>query len=275
MADIPAIVEKAARSLGLSRFLPRRFTRPKDQPGWSGSGMVATLNGTGFMFEVRDRFADAFIKDAGQLGREGRPVLEVGCAYGVSTIPALEAGAHITASDLDARHLEILRSKVPPHLLGNLELVAGALPQIDFPAGKYSAILSSRVLHFLAGEDVDASVRKMASWLAPGGRLYLVADTPYGIWRRKIPEFETAKANGERWPGLLVGLHNYLASGPPGKPIEKPPFMNLLDPDLLARTCRDAGLTVVEAAYISRSDFTGLGKMDGRENAGVLAVKAQ
>ena len=163
--------------------------------------MVATLNGTGFMFEIRDRFANAFIEYAGQCGC---PVLEVGCAYGVATLPALEAGARITASDLDPRHLDILRSKVPPHFLGNLQLKAGALPHIDFPTGHYGAILCSRVLHFLSGEDIDASVRKMARWLAPGGHLYLVADTPYGIWRGKIPEFEAGKAQGERWPGLMI-----------------------------------------------------------------------
>lgn len=237
--------------------------------------MVATLNGTGFMFEVRDRFANAFIEEAGRLGRDGgQPVLEVGCAYGVSTIPALEAGAHVTASDLDPRHLDILRGKVPQHLLGNLDTVAGALPHVDFPRGKYHAILCSRVLHFLVGADVEASVRKMADWLAPGGRLYLVADTPYGIWRRKIPEFEAGKANGERWPGMMVGLHNYLASDKPVKPIEAPPFMNALDPDLLARTCTESGLTVLDAAFIPRPDFAGLGQMDGRENAGVIAIKS-
>ena len=273
MVDTVAFIEKVARRLGLVKFLPRRFTRPKGNAGWSGNGMVATLNGTGFMFEVRDRFADAFIQDAGQLGRAGRPSLEVGCAYGVSTLPALEAGARITASDLDQRHLDILRTKVPAHLLGNLETIAGALPHMDFPAHRFSAILCSRVLHFLTGEDVDASVRKMADWLAPGGRLYLVADTPYGIWRRKIPEFEAGKASGERWPGMMVGLHNYLAGGAPARPIEKPPFMNVIDPDLLARTCQEAGLTVLEAGYISRADFTGLGRMDGRENAGVIAIR--
>lgn len=263
--NLLSLLKTAARRLGL--------WRPTTQPGWSGGGMIATLNGTGFMFEVRDRFADAFIQDAGELGRNGRHALEVGCAYGVSTLPALEAGALITGSDLDPRHLEILRGKVPRHLLPNLELVPGALPHMDFPPGKYDAILCSRVLHFLTGEDVDAAVRKMATWLAPGGRLYLVADTPYGVWRRKIPEFEAGKASGERWPGMMVGLHNYLAGGKPDQPIEKPPFMNVLDPDLLARACTEAGLTVVDAAFIPRPDFGGMGKMDGRENAGVLAIK--
>jgi SAM-dependent methyltransferase len=276
MVATRSLLEKTARWLGLSRLLPKAYEPPQAAAGWSGNGMVATLNGTGFMFEVRDRFADAFIRDAGQLGSQGIPVLEVGCAYGVSTLPALEAGAHITASDLDPRHLDILRGKVPRHLLGNLELVAGALPHIDFPPAKYGAILCSRVLHFLEGDDIDLSVRKMASWLAPGGRLYLVADTPYGIWRRKIPEFETGKASGARWPGMMVGLHNYLpSSGAPVKPIEKPPFMNTLDPELLARTCREAGLTVTDAAFISRDDFKGLGRMDGRENAGVIAVRTE
>jgi SAM-dependent methyltransferase len=241
----------------------------KATPGWSGNGMVATLNGTGFMFERRDRFADAFIAYAAEVRR---PVLELGCAYGVSTIPALEAGAIITASDLDPRHLEILKGKVSPALLANLTLKAGALPDIDFPDNHYAAILCSRVLHFLTGEDVDASVRNMARWLAPGGRLYLVADAPYGIWRRAIPQFEGGKASGERWPGLIVGLHNFLGT-PSSKPIEQPPFMNLMDPDILARTCREAGLEVVDAAFIPRPDFGGMGRMDGRENAGVMAVK--
>lgn len=99
-----------------------------------------------------------------------------------------------------SRDLEILRTKVPANLLANLELVAGALPHMDFPGNRFSAILCSRVLHFITGEEVVSSVRKRADWLAPGGRLYLLADTPGGIWRRKIPEFEAGKASGERWP---------------------------------------------------------------------------
>lgn len=240
------------------------------RPAWSGNGMVATLNGTGFMFEVRDRFADAFIRRAGETQE---PALEIGCAYGVATLAALQAGARITACDMEPQHLEILRSKVPAHQLQNLELVAGALPGIDFPDSRYTAILCSRVLHFLSGEDILTSVQKMARWLAPGGHLYLVADTPYGIWRKAIPQFEAGKRTGTRWPGLIVGLHDFLATGHPGHEISRPAFMNLLDHELMARTCREAGLEVLEAAFISRPDFGGLGTMDGRENAGVIAIR--
>lgn len=236
---------------------------------WTASGMVPTLNGTGFMFEVRDRFADEFIRLA---GTTRRPVLEIGCAFGVSTIPALQAGGLVTACDMEPQHLEILKSKVPAELLPNLELVAGTLPGIDLPEGRYAAILCSRVLHFLEGRDIEASVAKMARWLAPGGHLFLVADTPYGIWRKLIPDFERGKEAGVRWPGLMHGLHNYIEP-PPKKAIDKPPFLNLLDPDLLARSCEESGLEVLEATFISRPDFEGRGRMDGRENAAVAAVK--
>lgn len=261
------VIRKAAVRLGLA---PPPETRPAG-PGWSGNGMVATLNGTGFMFEKTDAFAEAFVRCAGDVAP--RPVLEIGCAYGVATIPALEAGGHVVACDMEPGHLDILRDKVPPKLRPRLELVAGQLPDIDFEPGRFAALLCSRVLHFLEGEDIDTSVRKMFEWLAPGGRLFLVADTPYGIWRKKIPDFEAGKQRGERWPGMMVGLHNWLATGPPAKPILRPPFMNLLDPELLSRTCTEAGFEVQQASFIARPDFGGLGSLDGRENAGVIAVK--
>lgn len=232
--------------------------------------MVPTMNGTGFMFEVLDGYASEWIHYAGRIGV---PVLELGCAYGVSVIPALEGGGQVVACDMEPQHLEILRGKVSPSLQANLTCVAGALPQVDFEPEQFGAILCSRVLHFLSGEDIEASVTKMAKWLRPGGRLYLVADTPYGIWRNFIPTFETNRRKGVRWPGMMVGLHNYLPTQGLQKHIDKPPFMNLLDPELLARTCAEAGLRVKRATFIDRADFRGLGRMDGRENCGAMAVK--
>jgi SAM-dependent methyltransferase len=260
----------------LERLVGRGFGRttpgavhPRAQPGWSGNGMVATLNGTGFMFERLDHFGQDFIEFA---GRTRQPVLELGCAYGNVVLPALAAGGIVTASDMDQGHLDVLADKVPAHLRGNLQLALGKLPEIEFPEGKFAAIFCSRVLHFLEGQDIETSVAKMARWLAPGGRLYLIADTPYGVWRKAIPQFEAGKLAGHPWPGLIAGLHNYLPVAP-DKPIEKPPFMNLQDPDLLARVCRESGLEILQAEFISRPDFGAQGKMDGRENAGVIATR--
>ncbi len=239
-------------------------------PPFGVKEMVPTLNGTGFMFEVRDAYADEWIACA---AGGPHPALEIGCAFGVATLPALAAGATVVACDMEARHLEILASRVPAAERARLTCVVGALPDIDFEPARFRAILCSRVLHFLSGPQIDAAVAKMAAWLKPGGRLYVVTDTPYGIWRKFIPDFEAAKRAGERWPGMMVGLHHWLPTPGLNRHIDKPAFMNLLDAELLARICGEAGLRVERATFIDRSDFQGLGALDGRENAGVVAIR--
>lgn len=235
---------------------------------WRNRIMEPTLNNTGFMFKVLDDYAREFIQLAGETGQ---PVLEVGCAFGNVTIPALQAGGRVTACDMEQQHLEILVENTPAALRENLDCIRGQLPYLDMPDGEFGAILCSRVLHFLDGSAIDASVRKMRSWLKPGGRLYIVIDTPYGIWRKLVPIFEEKKRRGDRWPGLMIGLENYLPFSPADRALGGPPFMNLLDPELLLRICTEAGLVVERAGFIDRPDFAGLGRMDGRENAGILA----
>jgi SAM-dependent methyltransferase len=239
-------------------------------PAWTRAGMEPTLNGTGFMFKNLDEYGEDFIQFAGQTDDR---VLDLGCAYGVVTIAALEAGGTVTACDLDQRHLDILLDTTPEELRPNLERVQGRLPNIDFEPETFSAIICSRVLHFLDGSAIDASVRNMNAWLKPGGRLYLIADTPYGIWRKLIPIFEEKKRTGERWPGLMIGLENYLPYARSKPAMDGPPFMNLLDPEILERICVEAGFNVQRSSYIDRADFGELGRMDGRENAGILAYK--
>jgi SAM-dependent methyltransferase len=246
------------------------MSKPESTPNWGQPNMRPTLNGTGFMFEVLDEFAEDFIQQA---GKSDAPVLEVGCAFGVASLPALAAGARVVACDLEQKHLDILREQAPEADRERLTCVQGELPGMDLPANEFSALLCSRVLHFLDGAAVDASIRKMYQWLKPGGRLYLVADTPYGIWRKFIPVFEARRERGDRWPGLMIGLENYLPQAPSARPINGPPFMNLLDTKLLERSCREAGFEIDRVSFIDRSDFSGDGRMDGRENAGIMAHK--
>jgi len=240
------------------------------KPEWKVPGLKPTLNSTGFMFEVLDEFADDFIQFAGTTDDK---VMDLGCAFGVVSIAAVKAGGRVIACDMEQGHLDAVHDNTPEELHDRLECVLGCLPDVDFPAASVSAIICSRVLHFLDGSAIDQSVRKMYDWLKPGGRLYLIADTPYGIWRRFIPVFEAKKSRGDRWPGIMIGLDNYLPVAPKDRPVDGPPFMNLLDPELLTRICADAGFEVQRASYIDRSDFGKLGRMDGRENAGIFAIK--
>jgi hypothetical protein len=114
----------------------------------------------------------------------------------------------------------------------------------------------------------------MFRWLKPGGQLFLIADTPWGIWRNFIPTWEKNQENGERWPGFMAKPLDYLPFEPSGENVG-PPLMNLFDPDLLRRTCEEAGFIVDRASFIDRSDFGEKGRMDGRENCGLTARKPE
>lgn len=211
-------------------------------------GLVPTLNHTGWMTEGLDRVSRAFVEDArAQAGRG--TVLDIGCAYGVATLPALAAGARVVACDMEPRHLEILAARVPEADRPRVECVTGALPGVRFPPASFGAILCARVLHFLDGRGIEAAVAAMCEWLEPGGRLYLVADGPYtGPWRERAPDYERKKAAGDPWPGLVTDYRDLL---PPGTDRERhPSFIHPLDPDVLRRVATAAGLDVLEADWL-------------------------
>ena len=98
-------------------------------------------------------------------------------------------------------------------------------PDAHLPDNQFAAILCSRVFHFLTGDEIDASLANMYRWLKPGGRLYLVADTPYGIWRNFIPVWDANHEQGVRWPGYMSPLLEFLPYKPSGDHVG-PPFMN-------------------------------------------------
>jgi SAM-dependent methyltransferase len=120
--------------------------------------------------------SQSFVEFAALAGGE---VMDMGCAYGVATVAALEQGARVLAVDIEEQHLTILSSAVAPGLRGRLTTRCGALPGMDFAVGRFSAIHAARILHFLAPQAFRESIRKMAQWLAPGGKLLLTCDSPY------------------------------------------------------------------------------------------------
>ena len=228
-------------------------------------GLIPTLNNTGWMTESLDAMSTDFARHAGTLEDE---VLDIGCAYGIATMAALESGARVVACDIEPKHLEILADRVPEGWRDRLRCQAGAMPGVDFPANSFGALLAARVLHFLNGDEVTATIRKMYQWLRPGGRAYLVADSPYvGPWRDRAPEYERRKAAGDPWPAFYDDYVRFL---PPGTPqSEHPDYINPMDPDVLSRVCEEAGFEILEAKFLRG----GTPNSSDRDHAGVTAVK--
>jgi SAM-dependent methyltransferase len=236
----------------------------RDKPEPWLEGLIPTLNQRGFMSKTMDHYSAKFAAYAGTIDDE---VLDIGCAYGVATRAALDNGARVMACDMDAGHIEILEAEMPAELRGRLRTSVGLLPDVDYPDETFGAVLASRVLHFLRGPEVAIALGKMQRWLVPGGRVFLVADSPYtGFWSSIAPDYEKRKAAGDEWPAMIDDISTLLESGT--VPDDMLPYLNPMDPGMLVRECERAGLQVEEARWTGTA-----GSLEGRNHAGCIARK--
>lgn len=163
--------------------------------------------------------------------------------------------------------MQVLLSKTTGNLPGRVAGIVAEMPQIAFEPNSFSAILCSRALHFLNWEDVTKAVKSMADWLAPGGKLFLITDTPYtGFWARGVVAYEERKAAGELWPGFIPDVTMFLPEQARTKAQQR--HLNPMDPDILSRVCRDSGLVVEHASFSGRPD-----QPDAKTHAGAIAAK--
>ncbi|MDF2965997.1 MAG: hypothetical protein K0Q51_1385 [Rickettsiaceae bacterium] len=170
---------------------------------------IATLNKTGFMTTDMDCYTKKFIQSA---AKTKHPVLDIGAAYGLASIPAVMGGATVIANDIDPRHLLLLREQIPPSFRENLYLKQGYFPEkLDFPEESLEAIIICRVAHFFSSAQIQKSLKKIYKWLIPGGKLYWVMMTQYHhiLIDKFAPIYEQRWASGVRWPGMISNMHEY------------------------------------------------------------------
>jgi len=200
------------------------------------------------------------------------PVLDIGAATGVATLPALGAGATVIANDLDPAHLAEIGQAVPAEHSARLVLVPGRFPRyLRFAADSLGAVHASNVLHFLTGPQLTQGLLSIAHWLAPGGKLFIQASTPWQEpWQEFIPVFEARRKAGAEWPGWMEDTRAYSTHR---KLSQIPPSLHLLDDDTLRRACETAALQVEDAWLYRRRDLPASLFLDGRECAGLIARK--
>lgn len=201
------------------------------------------------------------------------PLLDVGAAWGVCTIPALQAGAHVIANDISQTELTALQQTVPESLRSRLTLLPGRFPdEIDLEPESLDAIETSHVLHFLDGPTLELGCRKLFQWLKPGGSVFAVCFTPWHQFMKAfIPIYEERIRQNEKWPGFVSDSTPYVL-----KPDVLPTQVHLLDDRVLRRVFEEAGFLVRSCEVfpcpenLEPREFFHL---DGREWVGLTAVK--
>ncbi|MDD5271871.1 MAG: SDR family NAD(P)-dependent oxidoreductase, partial [Methylovulum sp.] len=234
------------------------------------TGLIPTLNRTGYMLETLLSYSKAFADFSGKAQGE---VLDIGCAYGIASIAALEQGAKVLAVDMEVQHLDILLQRLSETARGRIATQTGMLPDIDFADNRFNAIHACRVLHFLPPEAIRLTLQKMYRWLQPGGKLFVVTDSPYvGYWRVTAEVYAARKQSGDVWPGFIADVPALLNT-PQAQ--QGPRCVNPLDPDILSRECLAAGFLVEQCGFEGSDIFPECKgtALAGLEHAGIIAVK--
>jgi SAM-dependent methyltransferase len=232
--------------------------------------LIKTLNQMGYTSKKHNKYTKLFLTYLDDI--QEAKILEIGAAFGIATIPALEKGATVTAVDLDEKHLEILQNSTPAPLKERLNIVMGHFPNtLDFPDSCFDAVLASQVFHYLKGEEIEAGLQKIRKWLKPGGKLFVTMGTPYvKTIQRFIPIFEERKRQGDDWPGLF-SLKEYCDDIECVK--DNPEIINFADKDILSHALLNAGFVIEKIEEFSRQDFSEELKFSGKECVGSIAIK--
>ena len=243
-----AITEQCLASLDLEKRWEASLVEPCEH-----SGFIATHNHQGYMTTSLDCFSQNFTCCGSGLKQPAR-LLEIGAAYGVASLAALKHGSIVVANDLDPIHLAIMASKVDSEHKQNLETVTGVFPEeLEFPENYFDGALVCRVMHFFNAQRIIDSLKFLRKVIKPCGKIYIVNETPYlANWSSFIPEYETRKSKGIKWPGVIDDPAQYC----PSRAGQLPSLVHWLDHETLLQALLEAGFCedeVEEIQYINRA----------------------
>ncbi|KTD32707.1 class I SAM-dependent methyltransferase [Legionella israelensis] len=241
----------------------------------------------GFTTTACDPFSQEFIHHAERSAKNGGQVLEIGAAFGSATLEAIAKEATVYCNDIRPENLAVVRNrfleesneKQTESITGDtnqLVLIPGELPHelIGLPESFFDAILICRVLHFFTGTKINESLALLGKLLSPGGKIYIVCETPYlKNWQKFIPEFHKRIEKGMEWPGEITNPSEYESSG---RSSSLPKFVHWITKEVLERSLEKAGFKIERAEYINR-----LGQFPedlllpeyGKESVGAIGLK--
>lgn len=206
---------------------------------------IPCLNNMGYQKTDLDEYSKEFI-DLASNSRNG--VLEVGSAYGLVAHEVIKRGGKIIACDMEQKHLNILYDTAPQEFVCNLKILRGVFPdELELENQSVDAVLISRVIHFLRGEDIKRGFVKIHQLLTDGGKLYVTVVSPYveSLVNNFLPIYKSRVKSGKKWPGIITN-HRDLA------PRHAPylgDFLHVFDIPELEKLLPECGFKIERISY--------------------------
>lgn len=207
--------------------------------------------------------------------RPNKPMLDIGCAYGITTIPCLENGANIIACDIDESHLKELKKRAPRELLASLKLICNHFPNdLELAEKSISAVIISHVLSFLTKEELLEGFTKLNKWMCKGGKLFILNYTPYHkTLSAFIPDYEQNRKKNKLFTGEIADKRKYSRHALINTSV--PNKLMLFDKETLFFLLESNGFRIEFLEYIGGSEI-GVPKpfcLNGKEWVGCIGVK--
>ena len=229
-----------------------------------------TLNQRGFTY-LLPPIGEQFVQFASTCKN---PVVDIGAAYGVATLPALKAGAHVVAVDISENHLISLQEQAAPYQSA-LTTIHGRFPFLpENWSAEIGAVYMSQVLPFLTPDEVMLGARVLYDWLVPGGKVFIISFTPFlNHVHRFLDVYHEQKAQGKRFAGYIENLPTYCSDSNIGDQL--PGSILHVDEDDLRVAFEEAGFVIEHLALFGdvHQDLPDGIRYDGRERVGLIASK--
>ena len=201
-------------------------------------------------------------------------VVDIGAAYGVATLPALEAGARVIAVDISEQHLVALKQRAARYQ-SSLRIIPGRFPFLyDRCLEGIGAAYLSQVLPFLTPDQVMLGANRLYNWLVPGGKVFIVSFTPFlNHVHRFLDVYHERKAQGKRFAGYIDTLAQYCSDKTIGDQL--PESILHVDEDDLRSAFSEAGFAIEHLSLFGdvHNDLPEGIRYDGRERVGMIASK--
>ena len=141
-------------------------------------GRIPVYNGDGYASPEPHPLSQEFVLFS---SNSKYPVLDIGAAYGLTSINALKNGATVICNEKEKKQLEYIChiKSITQEEKKRLYLKHGSILEIDFPKESLGAIHMSRVMHFFKPNEVELFFQKAYNWLIPNGRIYIITMSQY------------------------------------------------------------------------------------------------
>ena len=167
-------------------------------------GRIPVYNGDGYASPDPHPLSQEFVSFSSTVQS---PVLDIGVAYGLTSINALKKGATVICNEKEKKQLEYIChiKSITDEEKKRLYLKHGSILEIDFPNNSSGATHISRVMHFFKPNEVELFFQKAYNWLIPNGRLYIITMSQYHYANPKgFSEFYNNEIKkGVEFPGMI------------------------------------------------------------------------